>query len=214
MAVSASATSAWLHTAAPSLQIFLENGSRTTAPGCQSSAAPGGRTGSTLSTSSARSCNHAGQIWIIRRPARCKPNGGSGFKSRCTSPISVPPKPRPLSAMVGLSPDHRWQAPRPPAHAFTHHLAAAGCCGGGGETDYEDWLRKQTTNRPSVRAGTRQNTPHTPPIPTNHRYNLVPQRHKICRVRLATPAAQLLRPRFAVLTGRCSRGTLKRLLRE
>ena len=80
-ALSASAISAWLQIAWPSGQTFLENGSRTTAPGCQSGSAPAGLTASTLSTSSAKSCTHGAKILVSKRPAACSPNGGSEVTS-------------------------------------------------------------------------------------------------------------------------------------
>jgi hypothetical protein len=66
--------SAWLDTVLPSQQIFLENGIRTTAPGCQSGKAPAGRTASTLSTSSAKSFTPGAKILVTRRPAGCRLN--------------------------------------------------------------------------------------------------------------------------------------------
>ena len=46
------------------------------------SRAPGGRTVSTLSTSSANSCTHCGRILVIRRPAVCRLNDTRGAGSR------------------------------------------------------------------------------------------------------------------------------------
>src|SRR5208282_6109546 len=135
IAVSASAMSAWLQTMLPSLQIFLENGSRTMAPGCQSGKAPGGRAASTLSTSNARSCTQGGKTFIISRPAACRPKDGSGVKSRCTSPIAIlpPGPPHPPSPMVHLEP---FAGPLPArlAHQQTPlQTAFPPPVGGGGE---------------------------------------------------------------------------------
>src|SRR5580658_2800404 len=110
MALSASAISAWLHTASPSQQIFLENGSRTTAPGCQSGRDPGGRTVSTVSTSNARSCTHGAKTLVIRRPAACRPNDASEGISWCTSPMSNSPRKAPPPLRPHLPGAHRLSA--------------------------------------------------------------------------------------------------------
>src|SRR6267142_2274433 len=90
MAASASPVTACAQTTPPSRQIFCENGSRNTAPGCQSAGAPGGRPDSTASTRIPRSCTHGAKASANRRPAAWRPKSGSTISSRRASSISFP----------------------------------------------------------------------------------------------------------------------------